>query len=470
MRKIPLILAFIGLGLVAIVGTSGCGKTLTLASNKVNFVEGVEATKSIPISAGKAEQVDAKDTAEGLTASVNGSAIEVKATTKVKVGSYQFTVSGNKGKDKATFTVNVTKAVASGDVQSIKPGDAHPVSLVGDGQPGSKPGDGQAPKPGDGQPTKPGDGQPTKPGEGSKVEENLVLEPTTVILPPPPSNMFVKVVKGALKLEEANPQSTLRRVIVETKVPFLSFEADLAHKGFLVVVSQASMQGSYKALVKGESGPDVELTVLVPPAPSTRETDLKMVQDKVEFTAGKKETKVVEVKTGWASNAQVMPPFDPVTKKPRPGPVTGLTASAEKTPIRVVPTNVGFRYKADEILTIAEGVKVKVVSVVDDKGAIKEIAVEGTPTYTPTQKRTVELPGKGGSGIGAMFDVTNSVKIEVTNEVKAGKYEVYINGPGGKACSLWVIVGEAKSGAAPRLAPPEGNAVIAAASAAARRE
>ena len=48
----------------------------------------------------------------------------------------------------------------------------------------------------------------------------------------------------------------------------------------------------------------------------------------------------------------------------------------------------------------------------------------------------MNLPAKGGSGFGDWFNVTNSVKIETSAEVGAGRFEVYITGPGGKACSF----------------------------------
>jgi hypothetical protein len=373
MRKTRRILVFISLSLGIMAGVSGCGNTeLTLASNKVEFVAGREEKKTITVSAGTAEQVDSKDDVKGLSASVEGAFIKLATTSQVKPGTYEFTVLGNKGKSKATFTVTVS---AASDAQTQSTG------------------------------------------------EPLVLDSTTVPLRSG-TRRIVKVLKGTF--QSCDP-----------KLPFISVASD-GKNNLTFAADNSAPMGVYKLAVKGQTGPDVELTVWVPPQPSSRAFALTMKHGTVEFTEGKEETRLVPVAFGWATNARIQSPM----------PVPGLKASVEHEPIHVVTACQGFGYKKDDLLTVDGKAKLKVTSV-DGNGAIKAVIVVSSGSYLPSQ-RSIDLPASGGSGMDALFDLTNNVKIVAGDKLKAGKYEVFVNGPGGTTCSFWVDVAPPKASEAPR--------------------
>ena len=347
-----------------------------------------------------------------MSAVVEEKAIKVTATDKVKPGIPRIHRQGEKDKSTATFTVNVAKA---------PPVVQHPGSH------------GQT-----------NDSQNVKPEEGP-----LTLERTTVSVPTGMSK-FVKVLKGAFRSFESKEKSF-------KVVPDGPNRLKIAADTFAAV-------GIYKVALKGKIGPDVDLTVRVPAPPSRRIFGLKMKQAEVLLTEGKPETRLVEVAEGWASQVKTKTPIE------------GLTATVENQPIHVVISKYsGSGYKQGEVLTVDSGmahlrepaadsaaqtgkVLLKVTSV-DSIGAVKGVVIESAENYRPLL-RSLDVPATDGSGMGAMFDLTNNVKIVASDKLKAGTYEVDIHGQGGGLIILKVIVNAPKASALPQVAPDALSAAI----------
>lgn len=228
--------------LVAVVlglslSSTGCRRALNLAVNNVELEEGKETMVSIAVSAGKADKVEPSSGAvDGLSASIDGTTIKVISSGDVKAGSYTFTVTGRRSK--AEFIVNVVKREVVASSENITAPVVPPIVP-------------------------------------------LVLESTRV-----------QAVAGNEPAKIAVKSGKIKRAISANEQLQVSMSPE---ENLIIFAPRTAAPGDYEVAVAGTDDRQTIVNVRVR-APNPLEAE----SSRLQFTAGREETRLVKLRSGWA--------------------------------------------------------------------------------------------------------------------------------------------------------------------------